>query len=154
MAGRSARGTRLTEGSLRAILLFAAAFHLILGGLQLLAPGTFFDDIGRYGAENSHYVGDVGAFTLAFGLALLLAVARPGWRTPILYLGAIWYGLHAVNHLFDIDEARSDARGAADTILIAIGAGLLAWLARVCEPATDEPPAASGVAPGEAGRSS
>jgi hypothetical protein len=151
VAGPTARATALSEGSLRAVLLIAAAFHVILGGLQLLAPDTFFDEIGAYGAENTHYVGDVGAFTLAFGLAVLLAVARPAWRAPILYLGALWYALHAVNHLFDIDEARSDARGIVDTILIALGAALAAWLGRICEAATREPPAAAGVAPRSGG---
>ena len=127
----------LTEGGLRAILFVVAAYHVITGVLALLAPDTFFDDIGRYGIENSHYVGDVGAFQLAFGLAVLIAALRPAWRAPILYLGALWYALHALNHLFDIDEARSDARGAADTILIALGAALTFWLARVSErPAT------------------
>jgi hypothetical protein len=63
-------------------------------------------------------------------------------------VGAIWYGVHAVNHLFDIGEAESSARGAIDTILIALGAGLLAWLASVSErvhelaPARPPPPAA------------
>jgi hypothetical protein len=56
----------LTEGGLRAILFVVAAYHVITGVLALLAPDTFFDDIGRYGIENSHYVGDVGAFQLAF----------------------------------------------------------------------------------------
>jgi hypothetical protein len=132
----------LTEGGLRAILFVVAAYHVITGVLALLAPDTFFDDIGRYGIENSHYVGDVGAFQLAFGLAVLIAALRPAWRGPILYLGALWYALHALNHLFDIDEARSDARGAADTILIALGAALTFWLARVSErPATRAGPA-------------
>jgi hypothetical protein len=73
---------------------------------------------------------------------VLIAALRPAWRAPILYLGALWYALHALNHLFDIDEARSDARGAADTILIALGAALTFWLARVSErPATRAGPA-------------
>jgi hypothetical protein len=137
VSGPVAGGPVLTEGGLRAILFVVAAYHVITGVLALLAPDTFFDDIGRYGIENSHYVGDVGAFQLAFGLAVLIAALRPAWRAPILYLGALWYALHALNHLFDIDEARSDARGAADTILIALGAALTFWLARVSErPAT------------------
>jgi uncharacterized membrane protein len=142
VSGPVAGGPVLTEGGLRAILFVVAAYHVITGVLALLAPDTFFDDIGRYGIENSHYVGDVGAFQLAFGLAVLIAALRPAWRAPILYLGALWYALHALNHLFDIDEARSDARGAADTILIALGAALTFWLARVSErPATRAGPA-------------
>jgi hypothetical protein len=101
--------------------------------MQLFAPGAFFDEIGNYGVENSHYIGDVGAFTLAFGIAVGIAVVRPAWRAPILWLGALWYGLHALNHAFDTDEAKSEARGWTDTLLIAFGAFAAAWLARVAE---------------------
>ena len=120
------------ESTIRAVLIVLGLFHVALGLMQFLAPGTFFEEIGNYGAENLHYVGDAGAFTAAYGAALLLAVSRPSWWAPILALGAIWYALHAVNHLFDIDEnGISEARGVLDTILIAIGAALLAWLAQV-----------------------
>jgi hypothetical protein len=134
MEARSPTRPLLDERTLRVVLLALGAFHVLFGVWQFFAPGSFFEHIGRYGAENTHYVGDVGSFTLAFGIAVLLAAGRPSWRAPILALGAIWYGLHAINHLFDIDENRiSDARGAADTILIAIGAGVLAWVAAVSD---------------------
>jgi hypothetical protein len=123
----------MTEQSLRAVLAVIAAYHVITGALALFAPDTFFDVIGHYGVENSHYVGDVGAFTLGFGVALALAVTRPAWRAPILWLGALWYGFHALNHAFDTGEARSEARGWTDTLLIAFGAVASAWLARVSE---------------------
>lgn len=116
---------------MRVVVGALGAFHLLLGSWQLLAPGSFFTAIGPYGPENAHYVGDVGAFIAAYGIALLVAVGRPGWRTPLLAVGAIWYALHAINHLFDIGEARSDLRGIADTLLIALGAAVLAWLAAV-----------------------
>jgi hypothetical protein len=123
----------ISERALKAVLAFVAAYHVLTGALALLAPGTFFDRIGHYGAENLHYVGDVGAFTLAFGVALAIAVARPAWRAPLLWLGALWYGFHAINHAFDTGEARSEARGWSDTLLIAFGALASAWLARVSE---------------------
>jgi hypothetical protein len=123
----------ISERALKAVLAFVAAYHVLTGALALLAPGTFFDQIGHYGAENLHYVGDVGAFTLAFGVALAIAVARPAWRAPLLWLGALWYGFHAINHAFDTGEARSEARGWTDTLLIAFGALASAWLARVSE---------------------
>jgi hypothetical protein len=123
----------MTERALRAVLALVAAYHVVQGALALLAPDTFFEEIGQYGIENSHYVGDVGAFVLAFGIALGIAVVRPAWRAPLLWLGAIWYGLHALNHAFDTDEARSEGRGWADTLLIAFGGLAAAWLARVSE---------------------
>jgi hypothetical protein len=48
-------------------------------------------------------------------------------------VGAIWFGLHALNHVFDIDEARSDARGIFDTAALALVALLTAGLAREAE---------------------
>ena len=123
----------MSERALQVVLALIAAYHVALGGLALLAPDTFFDEIGRYSVENSHYVGDVGAFTLAFGIAVGVAVVRPAWRAPLLWLGAAWYALHAINHAFDTDEARSEGRGWADTLLIALGAVAAAWLARVSE---------------------
>jgi hypothetical protein len=121
----------MTEGTLKAVLLATAAFHVITGLLALIAPGTFFDEIGRYGVENSHYVGDVGAFYLAAGFGVAVAAYRSEWRVPILLVGAVWYGLHALNHLFDVGEARSDTRGWADTLLIALAAAGSVYLAGV-----------------------
>ena len=94
---------------------------MVTGLLALVAPDTFFDQIGHYGIENSHYVGDVGAFMLAFGVAIGIAVVRPAWRAPLLWLGALWYGFHAINHVFDTGEAKSEARGWTDTLLLAFG---------------------------------
>ena len=123
----------MNEKALKAVLAFVAAYHVALGAMQLLAPGTFFEEIGNYGVENLHYVGDVGSFTLAFGVAVGIAVVRPAWRAPLLWLGALWYGFHAINHAFDTGEAKSEARGWSDTLLIAFGALASAWLARVSE---------------------
>ncbi len=123
----------MTERTLKAVLAVVAAYHVVTGALALIAPDTFFEEIGNYGVENSHYVGDVGAFVLAFGIALGIAVVRPAWRAPLLWLGALWYGLHGINHAFDTGETRSEGRGWADTLLIAFGAVAAAWLARASE---------------------
>ena len=121
----------MTERAMQ-IVLGITGFYLVASGvLAMVAPDTFFDDIGRYGVENSHYVGDVGAFMLAAGIALAVCVVRPSWRVPILWTGAFWFGLHALNHAFDTGEARSEARGWLDTILLALGAVGSAYLATV-----------------------
>ena len=49
----------------------------------------------------------------------------------MLLLGALWYGLHAINHAFDVGEARSDARGIFDTLYSALGGVFFAYLAWV-----------------------
>jgi hypothetical protein len=126
----------ISERAMKAVLVVLGVLNVASGALALLAPDTFFDEIGRYGIENSHYVGDVGAFVLAFGIAVLAAAWRPSWRVPVLALGAVWYGVHALNHLFDVGEARTDERGVFDTAYIAIGAALFAYLAWAAAKAT------------------
>jgi hypothetical protein len=120
----------MSDGTLRAGLYILGGITFALGVLMAVAPGTFFDDVGQYGARNDHYIGDLAAFHLAAGGGFLIAARRPGWRVPMLVLGAAWYGLHALNHLFDIGEAESDVRGIADTVFLALGAAAFAYLAR------------------------
>jgi len=120
----------MTERSLQVVLALIGVANAAAGALALLAPHTFFDQVGSYGVENSHYVGDLGAFVLAYGVAVLVAMRLPSWRVPVLWLGALWYGLHAINHAFDTGEARSAARGWLDTAYIGLGAVLLGYLAR------------------------
>lgn len=114
---------------MRAVLIVLGVVQVATGALALVAPDTFFDEIGRYGVQNDHYIGDVGAFVLAFGIAVLIAAERPAFRVPVLVLGAIWSGLHMINHAFDVGDARSDARGIVDTLYIGGGALLYAYLA-------------------------
>ena len=131
MVARTRSDAPLDERTMRVVVAALAVFHVGEGLWMVFSPDSFFDVVGQYGLENTHYVGDVGAFVLAYGIALLIAVGRPSWRTPLLAAGALWYAFHALNHLLDIDEARSDGRGIADTVLLALGSAALAWLAAV-----------------------
>jgi len=134
MEGRPRTRAALSESALANTVLALGVFHVLFGGWQFFANESFFEHVGRYGAENTHYVGDVGSATLAVGIALCVAAGRRTWRAPILFLAGIWYVLHAINHVFDIDENMiSDFRGTLDTILLAIVAVLLLWLARVAQ---------------------
>lgn len=117
------------ETTIRAVLGVLAAYLLVTGALALIVPDTFFDQIGNYGVENEHYVGDAGAFTFAYGLVVVVAIIQPSWRVPVLAVGAAWFLVHALNHAFDVGQARSDARGIADTVLLALGGLALGWLA-------------------------
>jgi hypothetical protein len=123
----------VTERSLQVVLALLGAINAGLGALALIAPDTFFDQIGKYGVENSHYVGDVGAFTTAAGIGVSISIWRPSWRAPLLWVGAAWFGLHALNHVFDVGEARSDARGVTDTLLLALGGVGSVYLALVAQ---------------------
>lgn len=121
----------MSESAQRAALIAFGLLNLVLGVIMLLAPGFFFDHIGEYGARNDHYIGDVGAFYVAGGAGLLIAAERPAWRVPVCVVAAIWYALHALNHLLDVGQASSRADGWRDTVLLALGAAALAHLANV-----------------------
>ena len=135
MVQRFSSGPRplLDEATLRTAVGALGIFHLVLGLYMFFFPASFYFRIGTYGPENTHYVGDVSTFVLALGVGLLLAVGRPSWRAPVLAVAALWYGFHALNHLFDIDEARSTARGVIDFLVLAVGCGALAWLAAAAD---------------------
>src|SRR2546421_4305440 len=99
----------ISERAMRAVLVVLGALNAASGALALIAPDTFFDQIGRYGAENSHYVGDVGAFVLAFGIAVLVAVRRPSWRGPGVAPGGRWGGPLTPNPPLPVRPGRGEA---------------------------------------------
>jgi hypothetical protein len=111
-------------------LVAFALVNLGLAAMLAFAPHAFFDDVGPYGARNDHYMRDLATFYTASGIAGLIAVARSSWRTPVLWLLAIQSGLHAINHLIDIDAAHSSWLGPANFASLAIATAALIWLAR------------------------
>ena len=122
----------MSEQALRISVAVVAAVNLAIGLWAGIAPGSFYDDVATYGAENGHFLGDIASAYLGIGIALAIAVYRPSWRVTALTATALFWGFHALNHLGDVDEASSDAKGITDTILIALGAaaiGYLAWAA-------------------------
>jgi hypothetical protein len=122
----------VSEQTLRISVAAVAAVNLAIGLWAGIAPSSFYDQIATYGAENGHFLGDIASAYLGIGIALAIAVSRPSWRVPALAATALFWAIHALNHLGDVDEASSDAKGVTDTILIALGAaaiGYLAWAA-------------------------
>jgi hypothetical protein len=108
-----------------------AAIELALALLMAFAPRTFFSEaLGGFGAYNPHYIRDVASFQAAIGVALLVAVGRPGWRVPVLALTTIQFGLHSINHLIDIGGANPAWTGYFDFGSLAASTVLLAWLWR------------------------
>ena len=114
--------------NLKPLLLIVAATQLATGLLMAVDPGTFFEEIGPYGAQNDHYIRDASTFTLALGLVVAIAAFRPSWR-PAAIAGALFQlALHAINHLVDIGEARPESLGPVNFVLLAVGAILLAGM--------------------------
>jgi hypothetical protein len=84
----------MNEARLRTILLVAAVYHLALGAFMFLAPGAFYDTLGKFPPRNDHYTKDVSTFYVALGVAFYVSVHRRSWRTPLLVFAALEYALH------------------------------------------------------------
>ena len=73
---------------------------------------------------------DTATWYLASGAALFMAAGRAAWRIPILFLVAVQYALHALNHLIDVGEAHTSWLGPANFISLALATVLLVWMLR------------------------
>jgi hypothetical protein len=129
----------MNEARLRTILLVAAAYHLLLGAFMFFAPGAFYGSFGKFPPENHHYIKDVSTFYIALGLVLFVAVRRRSWRAPVLIFATLAYGLHALNHLVDVNSASSAFVGWFDFFSLALITLLLAALATVAWRVHPEP---------------
>ena len=113
---------------MKALLIAFVAFQVVIGALLWLAPGFFFEQIGPYGTQNDHYMGDLATWYLASGAALAAAVTRPAWRVPVLFLVAVQYALHSVNHLIDVGETDPGWLGPFNLVSLALATVLLVWM--------------------------
>lgn len=107
------------------------AFGLYLVAIALfavIAPAAFFDELGRFGPRNDHYIHDVAAFQAAVGLLMLAAVRRPTWRVPALAVASLQFGLHAASHAADLPDAEPRWVGVLELIGLALGTAALVWL--------------------------
>jgi hypothetical protein len=116
--------------ALRTLLVVLGLYHLTLGGVMAVAPETFFEEIAAYGPYNDHYVRDVATFYVALGGVLLVAVVRESWRVPGLAFATVQYGLHLVNHLWDIADADPSWIGPANVAALALVGLVLGYLWR------------------------
>lgn len=108
-----------------AVLGVFCAVSLAVGVAETVAPGAFFDAVGPFGTRNDHYIRDGATFEIANAVLLGVALIRRSWRVPALAFTAVRYGLHALNHVADIDEASPAWVGPADAIALGVG---FAWL--------------------------
>jgi hypothetical protein len=113
----------------RLVLAAAALPFLVLAGWAAAHAPSFADAVADFGAENDHLIHDFAATSATFGIALLVAIAAPSWRTPILALAALWNGLHAVSHVVDIGAADPGIVGPIEAVALLATTVLLGWLA-------------------------
>jgi hypothetical protein len=133
MSSTEAGSTRTRASSISTVqigLIAFAAYQFAVATLMVLAPHTFFTDIGPFGVQNDHYLRDTATYNAAFGVALTVAYWRVAWRTPVLCCVALQFLLHSINHLADIGSAHSSWLGPADFISLSLATAVLVWLAR------------------------
>ena len=119
-------GTR--ERAIRAGIALLGVMSLVTGIWMALSPASFFDALGPFGEQNSHYLRDMATWQIAFGAALLVAVGRPPWRRPLIAVGAGQALLHTLNHILDAGDADPAWVGVFDVLTLAATLGLFAWL--------------------------
>jgi len=120
----------LAARALRPGLAFLAAIQLVLALWMVADPGSFFDNVGGFGARNDHYLRDVATWELALGACAAIAVWRPGWRVPVLAFATIQFTFHALNHIGDAGDAVASTSGWFDAISLAVGALFFGGLLR------------------------
>ncbi len=145
-ATRTTERTSATRSS-AVVPVGLAAFGLAeiaIGVAQGAAPHAFYTAIGPFGPYNAHYARDVATFELAIGVALLIAIARPSWRVPVLGVAALQFGLHSLNHLLDIGAAHPAWTGYFDFASLTLATVALILLMRVAAGERDLPAAQPG----------
>jgi hypothetical protein len=114
---------------MRQALILLAAIQLLIGVFQAIAPGTFVDEVAPFGAgADDHFLRDLATFQLAVGGALLLAVRRPSWRVPVLFLATLQGILHTINHLVDIGDTDPGWLGPFDFFSLLLLTAITAWV--------------------------
>ena len=119
----------MSERVLRALLVAAALFQLVVGLWQLLGTESFGDAVAPFNGFNEHDLRDFATFYLALGLALLVAVRWREWRFPVLCVAGLQYALHTVNHAIDVGNSDRGWVGPVDLAAVAAGTLVFAWLA-------------------------
>lgn len=114
---------------MRLVLAGVAIYLIGIAVVALISPETFFEKVGPFGIRNDHYIRDGATFELALGIAAAVAVWRVSWRVPIVVTLALQFVFHALNHLADIHNADPEWLGPADFAGLALGSGILIWLA-------------------------
>ena len=114
-------------------LRILGALQLAQGALMVVAPHSFYDLVGPFGAYNDHYIRDVSTFFLALGVVMLVAATRPSWRAPVLAFAALQTGLHTINHVVDVGDADPVGVGVFDAVSLAALTALYLWLWRRSE---------------------
>src|SRR3954453_11655580 len=123
-----ARRASLGERALVPGLAILAVSQLVPAVWMVAAPGSFFTNVGAFGARNDHYIRDVATWEAALAEGAAIAIRRASGGVPVLAFALVQFAFHALNHFVDAGDAHASTNGWADAIELAIGAGFLGWL--------------------------
>jgi hypothetical protein len=115
-------------------LALFGGINVALGVWMSVDPQSFFTAIGPFGGRSDHYLRDNATFYVALGASMLAARRYRSWAAPLFALAALQAGLHAANHLNDIDNAHPGWVGPFDFAVIVAEALVLALLCRRAMP--------------------
>jgi hypothetical protein len=117
--------TRATVRYVEVTLIVFGVYSVLVGLFMLVAPGTFFDTLGNFGARNDHYIFDNASFELPLGLMMLAAARWRSWRIPALAFATLHWGLHALSHIIDPHHAAGDSIGWLEAAGLVVTTALL-----------------------------
>jgi peptidoglycan/LPS O-acetylase OafA/YrhL len=103
--------TRTRARYVEVILIVFGAYSVLLGLFMFVAPGTFFETLGTFGARNDHYIFDNATCEFPLGVMMLAAVRWSSWRVPALAFATLHWGLHALSHIVDPHHAAGESIG-------------------------------------------
>lgn len=113
--------TRFRSRIVVAVLIIYGVYSTVVGLWMLAAPDLFFETVGGFGVQNSHYILDLAGFELPLGLMYFAAIRWSSWRVPTLAFATAHYVLHSISHLLDIGDAAIPWLGVAEFATIATG---------------------------------
>jgi hypothetical protein len=113
---------------IQAIVLVGGFFYLLAGVSMLMQPEWFFDNIGNFPPYNRHYMGDLGAFLLPLGFALIFASQKPLENRIIITVGVAGSMIHAINHIYDaVTQSQPFSFWVRDSLPLLIFGILFLW---------------------------
>jgi hypothetical protein len=121
---------RRADLTVRPLMAALAFYHLALGSFMVVAPRTFYEQVAAFPPYNAHFIRDIATFYLALGLVFALAAARRSWQVPLLVFALLQYGLHVLNHVWDVSETEPGWLGPANLVVVALITAALYWLLR------------------------
>ncbi|HEX2568189.1 MAG TPA: DUF4345 family protein [Polyangia bacterium] len=107
---RSPDPGRAPDPLLVPVILWLVGLGSVANALWMLAaPRAWYHhlpaEVPDFGPYNEHFIRDIGCAFLTVGASLAWAASRPALRRPLIAVGALFFGLHALLHIYDSARA-------------------------------------------------